>query len=407
MNVLFITQSNINSINDRGIYADLLRKFRKEGHYVFIVSPSERRLGQQTHLIDMDGVKILKVKTLNVQKTNVIEKGFSILIIERLYKRALIKYFGHLSFDLILYSTPPITFVNVVKYMKKKNPQAISYLLLKDIFPQNAVDVGMFSKKSILYWLFRRKEMALYNISDFIGCMSPANVDFLKDHNPNIPKDKMEVAPNSIELTLESMDPLSEEKNRELIRRKFDLPTDKPIFIYGGNLGIPQGIDYIIKCLDAIRHRTDCFFVIVGNGTEYCKIDAWINKHTKETSNLPIKLMKRLSKEDYDLLLRSCDVGLIFLDHRFTIPNFPSRLLPYLENKIPVLCATDPNTDIGKIADQNGFGFWCVSINPKEFVALVDKVLISDRIKMGLKGYEFLKNNFQVDNTYNIIMKHI
>jgi glycosyltransferase involved in cell wall biosynthesis len=117
--------------------------------------------------------------------------------------------------------------------------------------------------------------------------------------------------------------------------------------------------------------------------------------------------MEALPKADYDMLVRSCDVGLIFLDHRFTIPNYPSRLLSYLEYKMPVLCATDVNTDIGKIAEENGYGYWCESVKPEDFTALVDKVLAADRKAMGERGYEFLKQNYLVEHTYNAIMKHL
>ena len=184
MNIIFITLSNINSIRERGIYTDLMRKFRNEGHHLFIVSPCERRTRQHTHIVDIDGVRILKVRTLNIQKANVIEKGLGTLLIESQYKRATKKFLADVHFDLITYSTPPITFTNVVKYLKCKNPQAISYLLLKDIFPQNAVDIGMFSKDSLFYKYFRRKEIALYKVSDYIGCMSPANVEFVRTSNP-------------------------------------------------------------------------------------------------------------------------------------------------------------------------------------------------------------------------------
>lgn len=119
-----------------------------------------------------------------------------------------------------------------------------------------------------------------------------------------------------------------------------------------------------------------------------------------------VDLMEGLPKEEYDELVRSCDVGLIFLDHRFTIPNYPSRLLSYLENKMPVICATDINTDIGKIAEENGYGYWCESVRPEDFTALVDKMLKSDISAMGERGYEFLKSNYTVENTYHAIMKH-
>ena len=448
MNIIFLTMARITGIESRGIYQDLMRKFRDEGHTVYIVTPSERRLGEPTKLVDLDdndnvdldlndkgGVHILRVKTLNLQKTNAIEKGVGQVLVEGQYKAAIKKYLSDVKFDLILYSTPPITFPKVIAYLKRQNPQAMSYLLLKDIFPQNAVDLGMMPKsvhgsstseatksmtwfkvhgwveraKYLLYRYFRNKEKKLYAVSDFIGCMSPANVAFVLKHNPEIDASRVEVAPNSIDLAyglqLNSLEDEGQEKaERYYIRKKYDLPTDKPIFIYGGNLGKPQGIDFLIKCLEANKNRTDCYFVVVGSGTEYGKLDSWFKVHG---SGSCVKVMKGLPKEDYDMLVRSCDVGMIFLDHRFTIPNYPSRLLSYLEYKMPVVCATDVNTDIGKIAEENGYGYWCESVKPEDFTALVDKVLASDRKAMGERGYEFLKQNYQVEHTYNAIMGHL
>ena len=405
MNVIFLTLVRIDNIEGRGIYQDLMRKFRDEGHQVYIVTPSERRLGQNTNLKESNGVKILNVKTLNIQKTNVVEKGIGTLLLERQYKAAIKKYLGDIKFDLITYSTPPITFTNVVKYLKKENPQAITYLQLKDIFPQNAVDIGMFGEKSVFNWYFRKKEKALYKVSDFIGCMSPANVKFVVEHNPEIKANRVEIAPNSIDLK-EEREELTDSEQRKAanyyIRKKYDLPTDKPIFIYGGNLGKPQGIGYLVKCLEANKNRKDCYFVVVGSGTDYNLISDWYEMNKDKN----VKLMSSLPKEDYDLLVKHCDVGLIFLDHRFTIPNYPSRLLSYLEYKMPVICATDVNTDIGKIAEENGYGYWCESVKPESFTALVDKMLASDRKAMGEKGYQFLKDNYLVEHTYNAIMKH-
>lgn len=399
MNVIFLTLVRITDIEDRGIYQDLMRKFRDEGHQVYIVSPSERRLGLETQLSENHGVKILNVKTLNIQKTGILEKGIGTLLLEFQYIKAFKKYLGDVRFDLITYSTPPITFTNVVKYLKKRNPQAVSYLQLKDIFPQNAVDIGIFGEKSVFNWYFRRKEISLYKSSDYIGCMSPANVEFLKVHNTYYPAERIEVAPNSVELKASKELTKAE---RYCIRSKYQLPEDKPIFIYGGNLGKPQGIDYLIKCLDTCRNRKDCHFLIIGSGTEYEKVANWCEDNASKN----VSLWSFFPKDDYDQLVRACDVGLIFLDHRFTIPNYPSRLLSYLEAKMPVICATDVNTDIGRIAEENGYGYWCESVKPSDFTGLVDKMLASDRKAMGEKGYQFLKDNYLVEHTYNTIMKH-
>lgn len=399
MNVLFLTISRIRNVESRGIYTDLMRYFRDQGHNVYIVAPYERQFKLKTSLKTIDGVHLLGVKTLNIQKAKVIEKGIGTILLETQYKVAIQKYLKNVSFDLILYSTPPITFNSVLISLKRMNPNAIFYLLLKDIFPQNAVDIGLFSKHSLFYNYFRKKEINLYKRSDYIGCMSPANVNYLLKHNSFIAKEKVEVAPNSIELDENRI-----EVDKEKTRKQYNLPLDKPIFIYGGNLGKPQGVDYLIDCLEANKNRIDCHFLIVGNGTEYDKLQYWMKKSTP----VNISLLKSLPKDKYDLLVQSCDVGLIFLDYRFTIPNYPSRLLSYLEYKMPIIAATDVNTDIGTIAEENGYGYWCESNNVTQFTKCINKYIDDlESIKiMGEKGYQFLLDNYLVENTYKKIISH-
>ena len=399
LNILFLTLVSIDSLNERGIYQDLLRKFVKEGHEVTIVTPVERRRKLKTNISHFDSYSILQVKTLNITKTNIIEKGIGTISIEAMYLSAIKKYLPKSKFDLLLYSTPPITFVKVISYIKKRD-QALAYLLLKDIFPQNAVDIGLMKEKSLIHSFFRRKEKALYQMSDFIGCMSPANVDFVLNNNPFIDKRQVEVCPNSIEID----NTLFDKKEITTIRKNHNIPQNSIVFIYGGNLGKPQGVDFLLKVLESNKDKKDRYFLIVGSGTEYYKIKEWF--YVNNPTNA--KLIPGLPKEEYDKLLRSCDVGLIFLDPRFSIPNYPSRLLSYLENKMPVLMATDKNTDIGKIAEENGYGVWTENGNLEGFNRLLgkfcDKALYIK--EMGEKGYAFLKENYTVDKSYEIIMKH-
>lgn len=403
MNVLFLTMSKMLTIESRGIYTDLMRKFREEGHDVYIVSPVERRDGLKTRIVVRDGVHIISVKTLNLQKTNIIEKGIGQLSIEFLYKSAIKKYCDGVKFDLVLYSTPPVTFSKVIRYLRTKNPQVLTYLLLKDIFPQNAVDLGMLKKngfKSILYKFFRKKERTLYQLSDYIGCMSPANVKYVIDNNPDVDSKKVEIAPNSIELDGNVLEMNREERDAILV--KFGLPTDKPVFVYGGNLGKPQGIPFLLDCLRVNKDRNDCHFLVVGNGTEFWKVRAWIEKEKPRS----VTLFSGLPKADYDRLVQTCAIGLIFLDYRFTIPNFPSRLLSYLEYRMPVICATDEVCDMGKLAVDNGFGINLPSNDVGAFTRAVDIILESDIKTMGERGFNFLRANYMVENTYNVIIKH-
>ncbi|KFF00360.1 glycosyl transferase [Chryseobacterium formosense] len=397
MNILFLTLARIDDVSQKTIYNDLLRKFKNEGHHVFVITPTERRYKESSVVSIQNGINILKIKTYNIQKTNIVEKGIGTLSIQKQYLQGLKKYFNNVSFDLVLYSTPPITFTKVIKYVKKRD-NARTYLLLKDIFPQNAVDIGILKKNGLLYKYFRNLEKELYNISDTIGCMSPANADFVIKHNSFLDQSKIEQNPNTIFTNQE----ITVSKSKNIVREKYNIAPDIVTFVYGGNLGKPQGIDFLIKVLSANVMRKDIFFFIVGSGTEYEKINQWFkNYHPKNA-----KLISNLPKAEYQDLLQSCDVGLVFLDNRFTIPNFPSRILDYMQLGMPIIAATDKNTDLGKIMVENGFGLWCESKNVEDFNNLIDLVKDENqRENMGKKGHQYLIENYDVQVSYDKIIK--
>ncbi|MBU2494621.1 MAG: glycosyltransferase family 4 protein [Bacteroidetes bacterium] len=399
MNILFLTLVISDDINERGIYNDLMRKFRDEGHNVFIISPNERRLKKKSSFLRIDGITIIKMKWLNIQKCSTIEKGISTLLLDFMFLWGIVKYLSEIKFDLIIYSTPPITFEKSVKYIKKRNSTK-SYLLLKDIFPQNAVDMGLIRKNSLMHNYFRKKEKVLYEISDYIGCMSPANVQYLLKNNKSLSPNKVEVNPNSLAPVNSAVSPQQLEK----IKNKFNIPENRLILLYGGNLGIPQGIDFLIQVLDSNKQNDDLFLIIVGSGTEFSKLLHWSNQNNSNNC----LILNQLPKTEYDNIVKVADVGLIFLDKRFTIPNFPSRLLSYLENEKPVLLATDIVTDIGRLAEKNNFGFWSQSGNLNDFNKNIEKLLKDKSLckQMGDHGYKYFIQNFTAAHSYNIIMNH-
>ncbi|MDM5313190.1 glycosyltransferase family 4 protein [Peribacillus frigoritolerans] len=401
MNVLFLTLLDFSTVEESGIYTDLLREFVKDGQNVYIISPTEKRKQKPTRLIDKGNYKILKLQIGNIQKTNIIEKGISTLTIESNFLRGIKNYFSDVKFDLVIYSTPPITLQKAVEYVKMRD-NAKAYLLLKDIFPQNAVDLGIMKKTGMLgflYSYFRYKEKKLYKISDYIGCMSQANVDFLLKNNPEISPNIIEICPNSIE-------PINIKKDEKLkveIKKKYNIPLDKAVFIYGGNIGKPQGINFLIECLAANKANDNVYFVIVGSGTEFTKLKNFFDNE-KPTNAL---LISQLPKEDYEVLANSSDVGLIFLDKRFTIPNFPSRLLSYMQASMPVLAATDINTDIGEVIEEGQFGYWCESNDVEQFNKKLQQLCdIKLREQMGVNARRYLEDNYTAMHSYEIIMNH-
>lgn len=397
MNILFLTLMKISSVYDEGIYMDLMRCFSQNGHRIYIVSPLEKKYNESPEVQEENRLSLLKCETGNLFNVGMFEKGISQLLLPFKYEKGIEKFFHGVKFDLILYSTPPISIAGLVKRLKRKH-KAATYLMLKDIFPQNAVDIGLIGDFTAKLF-FKGKEKLLYRISDYIGCMSPANVEYLLRHNSELSSTKVEVCPNSINVEqIEGIKP-----DIKKIREKYKIPKDKLIFIYGGNLGLPQGIPFFLSCINRMKKEKEIHFVICGGGTEYGKLEKYITEN--ESDNLT--LLKTLSRKEYEELTSACDAGIILLDRRFTIPNFPSRLLSYMKASLPVLVCTDESSDMGEISEKNGFGKFCVSDDEEKFyktaIMFKDKEM---RKKAGKRAREYLEENYRVEKSYEVIMKH-
>ena len=191
---------------ESGIYTDLARALAGRGHNVYLVSPAERRHGLPSRLYEplyCEGggrVQLCKLRTGNLQKTGLIEKGIATLCLPHRLTRGILRLLCDVRFDLILYSTPPVTLLRPIRVIRRRD-RAATYLMLKDIFPQNALDLGMLRTRGLrgLIWrYFRRRERQLYAISDRIGCMSAANVDYLLSHEPWLDASRVGICPNAL-----------------------------------------------------------------------------------------------------------------------------------------------------------------------------------------------------------------
>lgn len=401
MNVLFITIDNVVSLNSRSIYIDLVNLFRKEGHYVTVVSVCEKRdrKPDMPERFEVDGGEVIKVFSPNVTKvSNYLAKGLSLVYLNVLYKRAVRQALRNRYYDLVLYGSPPVTVYGAVELVKKRQG-SYSYLLLKDIWPYDSVFGGVLSTKGwkgIAFNFLKLMARKLYKVSDTIGCMSPANIKFLTDNEPELDRTKIEVNPNSVE-------PFGVKLNKdeiEIIRRKYDLPTDKVIFLYGGNLGVPQGIDFALSAIKEASSVINACFVFVGSGTAKNLVE----KAKESGAYQNLVFIPPMPKDEYDQFVYACDVGLVFLNHDCLAPNYPSRLLSYMQAGLPVLCATDTYTDVGKIAVQNGYGLWCESDKPEDFVAHVN-TLMSEKTRkvMGKEAEAYFHDHYTVNSSYEII----
>lgn len=394
MKVLFITLLDLSNLSKKGIYHDFVNELSKRGHEVTVLCPSEKRFGNKTQLIQFENIKVLRVEVGDITKTSKIKKGINTLRIEYQYKKALKKYLKGYEYDLLIYTTPPITFNKLVRDLKKQY-NAKSYLLLKDIFPQNAVDLNMLSDNGLIYKMFRSKEKDLYMVSDYIGAMSQENINFIKKHN-NI-KSKTHIFRNAI-----YKEDYATNNVRE-IKQKFKLDEQKKLMLYGGNLGKPQGIEYIKSVMKRFDEIQNAQLLIVGDGTHFVELE----KLTQQLGNENIKIHNYLPKEEYDKLIAICDIGLIFLDHRFTIPNYPSRLTSLINAGKPILAATDKNTDIKDDIINNQIGLWNESNDVDAFINNANKLLKSDLKVYSENAKNFFDSEFRIEDNIDKLLNII
>ncbi|MCX8129600.1 MAG: glycosyltransferase family 4 protein [Clostridia bacterium] len=396
MNILFVTAVWVNK-GESNIYSDLVQEFIKHGHSMTVATANEKRGDRQTCLSCEEGIEILRISTGSMQKTNKFKKTIYSFVYGIKLWYSTKKHMRKRYFDLIICSTPPVTISGAIKLIKRKY-NAKMYLLLKDIWPQSAVDLHAMRKGGAVWTVFRFFEKLMYRNADFIGCMSPANINYLKKNNPYLDSGIIELCPNSMKLRN------NKEICRDRIRKKYNLPLEAVIFIFGGNLGIPQGVGFLLELIGIMRDRKDVFFLIAGDGTETPKIKKYLAENKPECA----AFISRLRKDDYDELVLSCDVGMILLNKLFTMPNFPSRLLSYLHAGLPVVAAVDEATDLGDILLQYGCGEKVPAGNIEAFVRAVDRLASNAalRTEMGKRARKLLETEYLVEKTYETIIRH-
>ncbi|MBQ4086663.1 MAG: glycosyltransferase family 4 protein [Clostridia bacterium] len=395
MNILYITSVFPRPEEGATIYTDLAEALTQAGHRVTALVADGDKTAAPSAFSEERGLSVLRVRTGSMYNVGLIRKGLSVLTLGRLLKKAIRRNLSDKEFDLILFETPPVSFYKTAAYAKKTF-RAPVFLMLKDIFPQNGVDLGLFSKKSPVYCYFRMQEKALYRTADLIGCMSPVNMDYIRKHNA-VPAEKVVLFPNT-----KALSPMPETPKSD-IRKAFGLPEDKVIFMFGGNVGVPQSPDFIIEATRALLAQKDAYVLIVGRGTH----GAYVRDALQDEPNF--RMMDNLPREQYESLLSACDIGLIFLDKRFTIPNFPSRILSYMNDKLPVLAATDDVSDIKVLISDAGCGFWCTSDDAEAFAALA-KRLTEDaalRKEMGNRGFRYFRENLTPKTSVSLLTQYM
>lgn len=388
MHVLFLMQTFINVNEAEAMYNSLVKEFAEHGHDVTVIASNE---GKEVTNLRKEGVAVvLRVSTLPILNINPILKGISSLLLPLLYFVALKKYLKFSKFDLIITPTPPITLTNLATRLKKKDNAKI-LLILRDIFPQNAVDLGMLSKKNPYYLFCRSLEKKLYRISDVIGCMSERNMDYLLMHNKGLTKERLCYLPNWITISQ------TDSACNDTLLDRYNL-VGKFIVLFGGNLGAPQKVDNLIEFSKLHVEKKDLVILVIGKGTHKKYLEKQIEREGIDN----IIILNYMKRSDYEHFISLSQVGFISLNEKFTIPNIPSRALSYYLYKKPIFAIIDQVTDFGEMLAADKSGFSCIYGEYDKYKELFNQLYYDPglRNKMGENGYNALLNKYNPQLTY-------
>lgn len=390
MKILFICSDFPFKKSGSNLYTDLADELVAAGHDISVVVSEEKKKIQKDYIEYDRNFKCLRVKTGNIYEVGFVEKTLSFMRISNYLIKSIKKNLSKEKFDLILFQSPPVTFHKVVKWaMKKYNCN--SYLMMKDIFPQNGVDIGLYGHMHPAYLYFRMHEKKLYKTATYIGCMSLGNIKYIKEHNPYLDESKLELFPNTVKIT-ENIILSNNEKLK--IREKYGISKDDIVAVYGGNFGKPQGLDFLINVIEQYKNDKKIKFLLIGKGTEKQKIYNLIGE--KKLKN--VLMYDYIPREDYEKILKACDIGLIFLDKRFTIPNYPSKTLSYFECSLPIMAAIDKSTDYGKDLEKIGAGYWVENGDIEAYKIKMNFLIENQSLRenMGKKGRKHLEKFLNV-----------
>lgn len=401
MNILFLYLRHSESKDDSTLTRELSDEFSRNGNDITIVTILEKKFKRETEYKIENGYEVLRVKTGNYFNVgNKIEKGITTLTMIPKLKRGILKYLGDKKYDLIITHTPFLSDASLINPLKK-HFKCPAHLILWDIFPQNAKDIGII-KNNIIFNFFKQKEKKMFLAYDQIWCMSKGNIKYLQEKYEYLDKDKIKLLKNWAYLKPKL------KINKEEIRKKYVYSEKDFLAIFGGNMGKPQKLENILSLAEKCLELSDVKFIFVGNGSEKERL----KKITKDKNLKNINFIDQLPREDYERFTSACNIGLVSLDERFTVPNFPSKTTDYFKLSLPILASLDRCSaeDYGKFLEEEAKGGVFAEAGNVE--DLYEKFLTLYNSKdlrkwLGNNGREYYEEHLGVDKAYKVIMNSI
>jgi glycosyltransferase involved in cell wall biosynthesis len=248
--------------------------------------------------------------------------------------------YAHTPWDLIAWYSPTIFFGPLIWILKRAS-RCRTYLILRDIFPEWALDLGLI-RKGPAYAFFKAIAATQYAVADVIGVQTPSNLAYMLPWTAR--GKKVEVLHNwqtpspdvgtSIQIGTTAL-------------------AGRKILAYIGNMGVAQGMDIQLDLARALANRDDLGFLFVGRGSEVPRL----KDRVASDGSTNTLFFDEVDSTEMPGLLSQCSIGLLALDPRHRTHNIPGKLLTYLRAGLPVLARVNPGTDLAHLIAEEKIGF--------------------------------------------------
>lgn len=394
--IVLLTTKYADDKKDAWLTNELAYSLNEEGHSVSVVVFSWLKNEPVSLTRVIDGIKVIRIKLPSIfYNTGVVGTALKIFLFPFLARHEVRKQVK--SCDLLIANTPCVTILGLSRFFRKKY-NSKSFLVLWDFFPFYLKDLGAIRNK-LFFGFFRHLEQMMYKSFDRIGCMTEGNAHFLFENFPSVERDRVEILP--LWAKIKHVDPI----DKSAIRLKYDLPPAGFIAVYGGAMSIVQELENILD-LAALYSASDVTFLFIGKGTEKERLEGLVS--TRGLKN--VQFIDYVPRDEYQYVVQACDVGLISLSKKLTVPSFPSKSLDYFKVSLPVLASLDSVTDFGDILEnQICAGFAVVAGDVTNLKNKLDLLVEDAELckALGANGRRYYEKNLSVENARSIIISSL
>lgn len=343
---------------------DLSNELVSQGHDVTVLVASPG-LDASYQLEVLGGLRVLRLKTPATK-----DRGYVARTLGELWMPfAMLKGLKHspLSdelWDAVVWYSPSIFLGPLVKALKSKS-SCRSYLIVRDIFPEWAADMGLMSR-GLPFFFFKWVAAYQYSLANVIGIQSKGNAVYFQDWVKR-PSRRLEVLQNWLAPAPEVGSSIDISKTHLAGRQ---------ILVYAGNMGVAQGMDVVVGLAQRFKDNPGVGFVLVGRGSDVVRLKSWVAQKTLEN----VLFFDEVDPTEIPSLYAQCDIGLVVLDARHKSHNIPGKFLTYMQSGLPVLAAVNPGNDLIELVTDSIVGRACSANDPDNLFNAAQELLLDVRI---------------------------